>query len=125
MENFDKITQQLEKIKNLPENWDGEGGKQVREEVIHSTQQFLDLLYLCRRPGGCGFLNNLADTDGYPSDPIPHDVYLLPNGSLLLEWQYPNYVIERIEISEPGRGEVMITYPGKANIDAEFRTINW
>lgn len=120
-----EIYKQLDIISDLPDNWDREGGKKVNPEIIKSAKKFLDVLYLCRRPGSCGFLNCQADDDGWPGDPIPHDIYPLNDGNLMLEWQYPTGEIERIEIEQPGTGELMRTFPGKANIEAEFRTIHW
>jgi hypothetical protein len=87
----------------LEENWDGEGASKVRPELIRSA------LRLANSLRGSG-------------EPAPHDVYPLPDGNIVLEWQYPDGVIDRIEIEDVGRGRQMTSFP---NAQPVFRSWLW
>jgi hypothetical protein len=52
----------------------------------------------------------------------PQDVYLLPDGNIILEWQHEDKRIERIEIEGPGYGQLMISFP---NAPAQFSDYIW
>ena len=85
------------------EDWDGEGAPQIQPDLIGSVLHLVKQLMEELRPA-------------------PQDVYPLPDGNIMLEWQHQDGIIERIEIEGVGRGELMITYP---NAPAEFFEMFW
>ena len=52
----------------------------------------------------------------------PHDIYLMPDHNILVEWQMPRDVIRRVEVEGDGCGSEMITFPDR---EAVFKDINW
>jgi len=69
-------------------------------------------------------LSALQVADGLMTDNIdaPHDLYALPNGNIILEWQRDSGVIERLEVEGLFKGELMRTFP---DAPAEFHKLNW
>lgn len=84
------INKHLEIIKQLPANYDGQGSCNVPEEKINSVIELIEK---------------------YPV--LPNDIYPTPDGNLVVEWQYKNGRIDRLEVEEAGKGEWMLTTPGE------------
>lgn len=112
-----KYIERLKIISEMQADWGVEGSNAPKPEVVRSAKEFIDCLMVTKN---CGFLSM-----DFPVYGEPDDIYALPDGNLLLEWQYPDGEIRRLEIEEAGKGELMVTFPGKANVEARFETINW
>jgi len=95
----------LQELRDLKDGWDGDAGEAVRPELIPSAMDLLKILH----------------ESGHDA---PHDLYPFLNGTIMLEWQYPNGIIERIEIEEVGHGLQMISYP-EIDKGAEFERFTW
>ena len=100
---WEKVQEHVLKLLNLRSDWDGEGAPPIRHDLIRSALRLTEQLMGER-------------------DDAPQDVYPLPDGSIILEWQHRGGVIERIEIEEVGHGELMTTYP---DASAEFAEVTW
>lgn len=100
---WEKVQEHVLKLLNLRGDWDGQDAPPIRPDLIRSALRLTEQLM----------------GDG---DDAPQDVYPLPDGSIILEWQHRGGVIERIEIEEVGHGELMTTYP---DAPAEFAEVTW
>ena len=100
---WDQAQEHIRALLRLKPDWDGEGASPVRPDLIQSALQLTNKL--------------IADEMA-----APHDIYPLPDGNILLEWQQPDGIIQRIEIEEVGQGELMITYP---DAPAQFSKLTW
>jgi hypothetical protein len=101
---WDKVSEQILAISRLVADWDGGGALAVRPELICSAMRLIHLLQA----------NGEAP---------PQDAYPLPDGNIILEWQFDDGVIRRIEVEEIGRGQLMVTYP--ADKPATFSELTW
>lgn len=81
------------------DDWDGEGSPRPTEELVLATQ-------------------SLLKTVATP----PNDIYPTINGNIIVEWQYPDGGIYRIEVDGPNEGETMLTRP---DLPAQFERIFW
>jgi hypothetical protein len=100
---WERAEEHIRGLLQIKDNWDGEGPSAARQELVCSA------LHLAKK---------LAK-DG---DVAPQDAYLLPDGNIMLEWQFPDGRIVRIEIEEAGRGQRMTTF---AKAPAQFDEIIW
>jgi hypothetical protein len=100
---WDKIFEQILAISRLETDWDGGGAPAVRPELIRSTMR---LIHALRANGQAP----------------PQDMYPLSDGNIILEWQFNNGVIWRIEVEGMEEGQMMITYPDKV---ATFSNLTW
>ena len=82
----------LEEVGTLEDDWDGNGAEIVPAFNIEATHAFLKLL------------------EQKQSEP-PHCIYATPDGHTILEWQYSDDTIRRIETICQGHSEEMISYP--------------
>lgn len=52
----------------------------------------------------------------------PHDIYLMPDGNIVFEWQTAGDIIRRIEVQNDGQGQEMISYP---DTEPTFKSVEW
>ena len=88
-----ELGQELEDLRALPDNWDGEGADAPKTELVDSA---IDLL---------GYLQNKCTL------PPPTRVAASPAGNIVLEWQLENSVYLEAEIVEPFHVEWMLERP--------------
>ena len=100
---WEEAKENIQALVLLENDWDGEDASKICPLLIRSA------LYL-------------AESERSKGRPAPHAVYPLPDGNIMLEWQHPDGIIERIEVEGFGRGELMVTYPNKK---AEFTQHTW
>lgn len=100
---WDKAHDQIAAISRLREGWDGDGADPIRPEIARATARLLRFLR----------------STGYMP---PQDIYPMPDGTITIEWQMPDDVIQRIEVEGSGHGQMMISYPDRP---ATFKSIKW
>jgi hypothetical protein len=94
---------QLMGFATLGPDWDGEGASAVSLSTVLSALRLAEWL----------------DQQGTAP---PECVYPLCDGNIILEWSYPDGVIQRIEVKGPGRGQLMTTFP---DAPARFEPYTW
>ncbi|MBY0229043.1 MAG: hypothetical protein K2W96_07180, partial [Gemmataceae bacterium] len=52
----------------------------------------------------------------------PSCIYPLCDGKVMLEWSFPDGVVQRIEVRGPGRGQLMTTFP---DAPGKFQAFAW
>ena len=88
-----KLSQELEDIRALPDNWDGEGAEAPKAELVDSV---IDLL---------GSLQSQRTL------PPPTRMAASPVGNIILEWQFEHSAYLEAEIVEPFHVEWMLELP--------------
>ncbi|TAJ91388.1 MAG: hypothetical protein EPO31_14360 [Gammaproteobacteria bacterium] len=92
----------ISNFRNIEENWDGEGADTPSEVLISSMVRYLSLLK-------------------YKFMPPPDRTTISTDGAIIIEWQYPYYILE-LESGSPGRGEYMIT---NSDGSTSFHDVSW
>ncbi|HEY4696663.1 MAG TPA: hypothetical protein VIH29_01470 [Gallionella sp.] len=88
-----ELGQELEDIRTLPDNWDGEGAEAPKAELVDSA---IDLL---------------SSLQSQRTLPPPTRIAASPAGNIILEWQLEHSVYLEAEIVEPFRVEWMLELP--------------
>jgi hypothetical protein len=101
---WDKAQDRIFALLRLRDDWDGAGASSVSVELVVAALRCLEWLRLADEPSA------------------PHDVYLMPDGNIMLEWQYSDGLIRRVEVEGEGRGQMMVSGP---NLATTFRDLSW
>jgi hypothetical protein len=91
---WEPAVQKIVEFQHLGDNWDGLGAKAPTRELLASA---IGLAYV--------FYEKRVDP--------PHCVVAGLDGSVNLEWQYPDGTIVEVEIDRPFHAEVMVIEPGQ------------
>jgi hypothetical protein len=91
---WEPAVRKIMEFQHLGDDWDGLGAKAPSRELLQSA---IGLAYLLAEKG---------------VDP-PHCVVPGLDGSVNLEWQYPDGTVTEVELDCPFHAEVMLLEPGK------------
>ena len=100
---WQKAQDQILAIARLDSGWEGASASPIHAPQIRSALMLMQ---------------HLKKNGEY----APHDIYLLPDGNIMLEWQSPDDIIRRIEVEGDGCGQEMISYP---DAEATFKNLEW
>ena len=93
----------LSALGRLEEDWDGAGAPPIPTGMIRSARRLAE----CLEARG---------------DSPPESISPLSDGNIVLEWRFPDAVIQRIEVEGAGHGQMMTTAPGKWGFFGPFWT---
>lgn len=91
---WEQTIQALIALRDLGEDWDGDGAAAPSPELLASA---IGLAYLLEEGG---------------SDP-PTRVVAGTDGAVILEWQFPDGAYGEIELTRPLQGDVLLMEPGQ------------
>ena len=87
----------LDELRSLDQygpNWDGEGAKAVRIDLIQTAERWL---LSCRAAG----------------DDVPGTIYPTPGGTVMLEWASANGTVYSAHVRIPGSVEMVVHIKGR------------
>ena len=90
---WEEAIDSVESLNDYGQNWDGEGSLPVRFGLVEATIQFLQ--------------SNRSNL------PAPQDLYLAPDGTVLIEWHSEAGYATIANIREKNRVEIVYRCPGR------------